>query len=107
MSNFIPESAGALCHRTPAKAGEAKGKVPTSANGWCLEKEANHASPAWTHSVAGAGLGLSVDVRIGDAETIMLHVGSNAGCWSARARDPRSSPGRGRVGEADEQERTG
>ncbi|MGW8983868.1 hypothetical protein ACWGQ9_14525 [Streptomyces parvus] len=53
----------------PAK--QAK-KAPASANGWSLEKEANHVSTVWTRPVAGPGL--SVDVRIGDVEAILVHV---------------------------------
>ncbi|WP_406323382.1 hypothetical protein [Streptomyces sp. NBC_01637] len=48
-------------------------KLPTSANGWTLEKEANHVSTVWTRPVAGTGL--KVDVRIGDVA-------------DARPRDP-------------------
>ncbi len=46
--------------------------VPTSANGWPLEKEANHVSTVWTRPVPGTGHKL--DIRIGDAEAILLHV---------------------------------
>lgn len=47
-------------------------KLPTSANGWTIEKEANHVSTVWTRPVAGTGLQL--DVRIGDAEALLVHV---------------------------------
>jgi hypothetical protein len=47
-------------------------KAPTSANGWPLEKQANHVSTVWTRSVSGTGL--EVDIRIGDVEAILLHV---------------------------------
>ncbi|MFJ4869979.1 hypothetical protein [Streptomyces sp. NPDC088757] len=47
-------------------------EVPASANGWALEKEANHVSTVWTRPVPGAGI--KVDVRIGDVEAILLHV---------------------------------
>ncbi|MFI6383905.1 twin-arginine translocation signal domain-containing protein [Streptomyces sp. NPDC050658] len=50
----------------------APSEAPTSANGWPLEKEANHISTVWTRPVPGTGL--EVDVRIGDAEMILLHV---------------------------------
>lgn len=50
----------------------APANVPTSANGWPLEKEANHVSTVWTRPVPGTGLKL--DIRIGDAEAILLHV---------------------------------
>ncbi|CAL9312352.1 hypothetical protein [Streptomyces sp. SudanB52_2052] len=50
----------------------APGKAPTSANGWPLEKQANHVSTVWTRPVSGTGL--EVDVRIGDVEAILLHV---------------------------------
>ncbi|MFE3047418.1 hypothetical protein ACFXIY_10225 [Streptomyces albidoflavus] len=50
----------------------ATAKVPTSANGWPLEGKANHVSTVWTRPVPGAGLEL--DVRIGDAEAILVHV---------------------------------
>lgn len=46
--------------------------VPTSANGWPLEQQANHISTVWTRPVPGSGL--EVDIRIGDAEAILLHV---------------------------------
>ncbi|WP_327066441.1 twin-arginine translocation signal domain-containing protein [Kitasatospora sp. NBC_01302] len=46
--------------------------LPTSANGWTIEKEANHVSTVWTRTVAGTGL--TVDVRIGDVEEILVHV---------------------------------
>ncbi|MFI1420210.1 hypothetical protein ACH4VX_19935 [Streptomyces sp. NPDC020731] len=47
-------------------------KAPTSANGWSLEKEANHVSTVWTRPVSGTGL--EADVRIGDVEALLLHV---------------------------------
>ncbi|WP_079050930.1 hypothetical protein [Streptomyces sp. NRRL F-5122] len=46
--------------------------VPTSANGWPLEQQANHISTVWTRPVPGSGF--EVDIRIGDAEAILLHV---------------------------------
>lgn len=57
----------------PIKAPEAiPADVPTSLNGWSLEKEANHISTVWTRPVPGTGL--EFDVRIGDVEAILLHV---------------------------------
>jgi hypothetical protein len=57
----------------PTKASEATpADVPTSLNGWALEKEANHVSTVWTRPVPGTGLEL--DIRIGDVEVILLHV---------------------------------
>lgn len=47
-------------------------KLPTSTNGWTIEKQANHVSTVWTRPVAGTGL--KVDIRIGDVEAILLHV---------------------------------
>lgn len=47
-------------------------KLPASANGWTIEKQANHVSTVWTRPVAGTGL--TVDIRIGDVEAILLHV---------------------------------
>ncbi|MGW8065516.1 hypothetical protein ACVV2G_25410 [Streptomyces ziwulingensis] len=47
-------------------------KDPASANGWTLEKEANHVSAVWTRPVPGTGL--EVDVRTGDVQATLLHV---------------------------------
>lgn len=65
MGSFVPGTASA------APKGKSQ-KLPTSANGWTLEKEANHVSTVWTRPVAGTGL--KVDVRIGDVELILVHV---------------------------------
>lgn len=46
--------------------------VPTSMNGWALEKEANHVSTVWTRPVPGTSL--EVNIRIGDVEAVLLHV---------------------------------
>lgn len=51
---------------------DAPTKQPTSLNGWTIEKEANHVSTVWTRPIAGTGL--SLDIRIGDAEAILVHV---------------------------------
>ncbi|GAA3887976.1 hypothetical protein ACWDWS_40680 [Streptomyces sp. NPDC003328] len=57
----------------PIKASKgAPAEVPTSANGWPLEQQTNHISTVWTRPVPGSGL--EVDIRIGDAEAILLHV---------------------------------
>ncbi|MFI6371382.1 hypothetical protein [Streptomyces sp. NPDC050546] len=74
----VAAAAGSFAQATamaaPASAplSAARKKAPTSANGWTLEKEANHVSTVWTRPVPGTGL--EVDVRIGDAEAILLHV---------------------------------
>ncbi|TRO59797.1 MULTISPECIES: hypothetical protein [unclassified Streptomyces] len=47
-------------------------KRPTSPNGWELEEKANDVSTVWTRPVPGTGL--DVDVRIGDVETVLVHV---------------------------------
>ncbi|MGW6899008.1 hypothetical protein [Streptomyces sp. NBC_01718] len=65
MGSFVPGTASA------APKGKSQ-KLPTSANGWTLEKAANHVSTVWTRPVAGTGL--KVDVRIGDVELILVHV---------------------------------
>ncbi|MGP3952851.1 hypothetical protein [Streptomyces sp. 7N604] len=65
MGSFAPGTASATPKAEPKK-------PPTSANGWPLEKEANHISTVWTRPVAGTGL--KVDVRIGDVELILVHV---------------------------------
>lgn len=69
VGSLAPGSATAAPASAPLSAPE---KAPTSANGWTLEKEANHVSTVWTRSVPGTGL--EVDVRIGDVEAILLHV---------------------------------
>lgn len=65
VGSFVPGTAAAAT-RDGAR------KLPVSANGWTIEKEANHVSTVWTRPVAGTGL--EVDVRIGDVEAILLHV---------------------------------
>ncbi|MFJ2290645.1 hypothetical protein ACIOG7_02860 [Streptomyces sp. NPDC087894] len=73
-------TAAAVASLTPGVATAATGKatasepadLPTSANGWPLVEQANHVSTVWTRPVPGTGL--NFDVRIGDAETILLHV---------------------------------
>lgn len=69
---LLPGTAAAAPSTGTAGPGDPAGKLPTSANGWTIEKEANHVSTVWTRPVAGTGL--SVDVRIGDAEEILVHV---------------------------------
>ncbi|MEU7483977.1 twin-arginine translocation signal domain-containing protein [Streptomyces sp. NPDC042319] len=64
-SSFMPGTASA------ASKGKTK-KIPTSANGWPIEREANHVSTVWSRPVAGTGL--DVEVRIGDVEAILVHV---------------------------------
>ncbi|MFD8411111.1 hypothetical protein ACFV2Q_05015 [Streptomyces sp. NPDC059650] len=68
MGPLIQGTAAAAPGKSPAEAVER----PTSANGWTTEDEANHVSTVWTRPVAGTGL--HVDVRIGDVETILVHV---------------------------------
>ncbi|MFF0227585.1 hypothetical protein [Streptomyces sp. NPDC004629] len=72
VGSSVPGMAAATPAAVPRTETTAPGEVPTSANGWPLEREANHVSTVWTRSVPGTGL--SVDVRIGDAEAILLHV---------------------------------
>ncbi|MEU4998723.1 twin-arginine translocation signal domain-containing protein [Streptomyces sp. NPDC021622] len=69
VTSLTPSVATAAPVKAPKTA---PAKVPTSANGWSLEKEANHVSTVWTRPVPGTGLKL--DIRIGDAEAILLHV---------------------------------
>lgn len=47
-------------------------KLPTSANGWTIEKEADNVSTVWTRPIAGTGL--KVEIRIGDVEAILFYV---------------------------------
>ncbi|MFD7945960.1 hypothetical protein [Streptomyces sp. NPDC059744] len=69
VTSLAPSVATAASIEAPKTA---SAYVPTSANGWPLEKEANHVSTVWTRPVPGTGLEL--DIRIGDAEAILLHV---------------------------------
>lgn len=69
IGSIAPSTATATPKSGPASAPKT---APASANGWPLEKEANHVSTVWTRSVPGTGL--DVDVRIGDVEAILLHV---------------------------------
>lgn len=69
VTSLVPGVANAA----PLKASEpVPAEVPTSRNGWTLEKEANHVSTVWTRPVPGTGLEL--DIRIGDVEAILIHV---------------------------------
>ncbi|MEU5808363.1 hypothetical protein [Streptomyces sp. NPDC047718] len=68
MSSLIQGTAAAAPQKPQAEAA----KPPTSANGWPIENEANHVSTVWTRPAAGTGL--QFDVRIGDAEAILVHV---------------------------------
>ncbi|MGW4730572.1 hypothetical protein ACWEQC_15645 [Streptomyces shenzhenensis] len=72
VSSSVPGVAAAAPAATPRTEPAAPGEVPTSANGWPLEREANHVSTVWTRAVPGTGL--SVDIRVGDAAAILLHV---------------------------------
>ncbi|MEU7582276.1 twin-arginine translocation signal domain-containing protein [Streptomyces sp. NPDC041068] len=74
VGSFAPGVATASpARKSPAQNRKAAPpEAPTSANGWPLEEEANHISTVWTRPVPGTGL--DVDVRIGDAELILLHV---------------------------------
>ncbi|MEV7599769.1 hypothetical protein AB0O91_20540 [Kitasatospora sp. NPDC089797] len=69
---LLPGAASAAPTVPAAGPGTRERDLPTSANGWTLEKEANHVSTVWTRRVAGTGL--SVDIRIGDVEEILVHV---------------------------------
>ncbi|MFE3499516.1 hypothetical protein [Kitasatospora sp. NPDC059160] len=73
---LLPGTASAAPGTTPPQAPGlpelTERKLPTSANGWTIEKEANHVSTVWTRQVAGTGL--SVDLRIGDVEEILVHL---------------------------------
>ncbi|MER7047237.1 hypothetical protein [Streptomyces jumonjinensis] len=71
VGSLVPGVASAAPQPTPTLTPKPK-KLPVSANGWTIEKEANRISTVWTRPVAGTGL--KVDVRIGDAEAILLHV---------------------------------
>lgn len=68
MGSLLPGTAFAA----PKNGEEQPKKLPTSANGWSIETQANDASTVWTRPVAGSGL--KVDVRIGDVEALLLHV---------------------------------
>ncbi|MEU6103177.1 twin-arginine translocation signal domain-containing protein [Streptomyces flaveolus] len=68
---FPPTSASAAEQPLPAQAAEAR-KRPTSPNGWELVGKPNGVSPVWTRPVPGTGFG--VPVRIGDVETVLVHV---------------------------------
>ncbi|WP_345940961.1 hypothetical protein [Streptomyces sp. E2N166] len=68
----VPSVAAAAPVTAPRSAPGTRRKAPASANGWTLEKEANHVSTVWTRPVSGTGL--EVDVRIGDAQAILFHV---------------------------------
>ncbi|WP_368396991.1 hypothetical protein [Streptomyces sclerotialus] len=63
--SFMPGTASAASKATTKK-------LPTSANGWPIEREARHVSTVWSRPVAGRGL--DVEVRIGDVEAILVHV---------------------------------
>ncbi|MFD5466065.1 hypothetical protein ACFWIQ_25000 [Kitasatospora sp. NPDC127059] len=69
---LLPGIASAAPNPSPKTTELPELKLPTSANGWTIEKEANHVSTVWTRQVAGTGL--SVDVRIGDVEEILVHL---------------------------------
>ncbi|MER7846260.1 hypothetical protein ABTZ03_20170 [Kitasatospora sp. NPDC096077] len=70
---LLPGTASADVPASPGtREREPERDLPTSANGWTLEKEANHVSTVWTRQVAGTGL--AVDIRIGDVEEILVHV---------------------------------
>ncbi|MFE2410422.1 hypothetical protein ACFXDE_18980 [Kitasatospora sp. NPDC059408] len=72
LGALLPGTASAAPSKGTAEPGVPAKKLPTSANGWTIEKEANHVSTVWTRPVAGTGL--TVDIRIGDAEEILVHV---------------------------------
>ncbi|MET7288547.1 hypothetical protein [Streptomyces sp. NPDC005573] len=62
---------------TPAAAAEsapaaARERRPTSHNGWETEKRTNEVSTVWTRPVPGTPC--QVDVRIGEVETVLVHV---------------------------------
>jgi len=72
VGSLVPGVATAAPLKTSKTERPAQEDVPASTNGWPLEKQANHVSTVWTRTVSGTGL--SVDIRIGDAEAILLHV---------------------------------
>ncbi|MBD0693903.1 hypothetical protein BG452_14415 [Streptomyces sp. CBMA123] len=72
VTALLPGVASAAPSASPKATGLPERKLPTSANGWTIEKETNHVSTVWTRQVAGTGL--SVDVRIGDVEEILVHL---------------------------------
>ncbi|MGN9816998.1 hypothetical protein ACTMUQ_16855 [Streptomyces sp. SD11] len=72
VSSLVPGAAIAAPLKASKPEKAAQSAAPASANGWPLEKESNHVSTVWTRTVSGTGL--SIDIRIGDAEAILLHV---------------------------------
>ncbi|WP_441251739.1 hypothetical protein [Kitasatospora sp. McL0602] len=67
-SALLPGTASAV---TAASESEGR-KAPVSANGWPVEAAANHVSTVWTRPVAGTGL--TVELRIGDVEAILVYL---------------------------------
>ncbi|MFJ5261963.1 hypothetical protein ACIQAC_16025 [Streptomyces sp. NPDC088387] len=64
----LPTAASAAEHAGPDGA---SGR-PTSPNGWQTEERANHISTVWTRHVPGTGC--DVDIRLGEAATVLTHV---------------------------------
>ncbi|MFG2516447.1 hypothetical protein [Streptomyces sp. NPDC048584] len=68
---YLPTEAAAA-EKLPPKEAEKGRNQPTSRNGWPLVERANDVSAVWTRPVPGTGFG--VGVRIGDVETVLVHV---------------------------------
>ncbi|MFG3182127.1 hypothetical protein [Streptomyces nigra] len=52
--------------------GAAAKERPVSLNGWVMEEQADDVSTVWTRAVPGTGL--TVATRIGDVETVLVHL---------------------------------
>ncbi|WP_234376622.1 twin-arginine translocation signal domain-containing protein [Streptomyces sp. CB01201] len=65
---------GSMLPATAAVAGERRGprRPATSANGWTTQPNADLDSQVWTRPVAGVGL--DVQVWIGDVEAVLVHI---------------------------------
>ena len=71
---LLPTGAATAADRTTPTSGQRPSKIPLSQNGWEIQNQANHVSTVWTRSVSGTGL--SVDLRIGLPELLLLHIAS-------------------------------
>jgi hypothetical protein len=56
----------------PASSDASRKERLKSLNGWTLEDRPNHISTVWTRPVPGTGL--SIDVRVGVVETVLVHL---------------------------------
>ncbi|QOV36132.1 hypothetical protein IM697_39985 [Streptomyces ferrugineus] len=101
-AHLLPSGTATAADRTAPKSGPRPTKIPLSQNGWEIQHQANHVSTVWTRSVSGTGL--SVEVRIGLPELLLLHIarrfhyevqelraGDILG-WSGIGRTPLTSP---------------